>query len=331
MVCVDPKDLPEPPRIERAAGTRFQLNSPDKPARFDSRYGKGVLFDFGSETVVIRESARILPIFLIHVSIEDVPELYLLPLCENCEEKAATVYCIADAAYLCDSCDASLHSENRLVARHVRVPVVERPGRSPGRCATCGQDAEWWCMDCELAICNNCRNHGTHSVGEARAHNVLTLREGSAAARAHASGADAVITLEQTRVVKKLEEIQIKRGEIDSAGSRVEERAYQVVSETVAHCRDILASNAKQIQCDEVELARELHEIDWAERFMQYIVETAPPIDLLGAWVSHGRMREYLTNCRKSNKIVDDMPPLRLYGELSVGLPASAATPSMTL
>ena len=34
---------------------------------------------------------------------------------------------------------------------------------------------------------------------------------------------------------------------------------------------------------------------------------------------------------RKSNKIVDDMPPLRLYGELSVGLPASAATPSMTL
>ena len=33
-------------------------------------------------------------------------------------------------------------------------------------------------MDCELAICNNCRNHGTHSVGEARAHNVLTLREG---------------------------------------------------------------------------------------------------------------------------------------------------------
>lgn len=48
-------------------------------------------------------------------------------ICEMCPEKAprrATVYCPADACYLCARCDHEVHSANRLARRHVRRQLV---------------------------------------------------------------------------------------------------------------------------------------------------------------------------------------------------------------
>ncbi|KAJ3696427.1 hypothetical protein LUZ61_000132 [Rhynchospora tenuis] len=47
-----------------------------------------------------------------------------VPLCEVCERNPASVSCRADAAALCATCDADIHSANPLANRHVRVPVV---------------------------------------------------------------------------------------------------------------------------------------------------------------------------------------------------------------
>lgn len=47
-----------------------------------------------------------------------------VPLCEVCERNPASVSCRADAAALCVTCDADIHSANPLANRHVRVPVV---------------------------------------------------------------------------------------------------------------------------------------------------------------------------------------------------------------
>jgi B-box zinc finger len=47
-----------------------------------------------------------------------------VPLCEVCERNPASISCRADAAALCVTCDADIHSANPLADRHVRVPVV---------------------------------------------------------------------------------------------------------------------------------------------------------------------------------------------------------------
>jgi hypothetical protein len=44
-------------------------------------------------------------------------------VCEVCEQAPAAVTCKADAAALCVSCDADIHSANPLASRHERVPV----------------------------------------------------------------------------------------------------------------------------------------------------------------------------------------------------------------
>lgn len=52
-------------------------------------------------------------------------------MCEVCEQAPAAVTCKADAASLCFSCDADIHSANPLAYRHERAPVLpfyEAPG-----------------------------------------------------------------------------------------------------------------------------------------------------------------------------------------------------------
>ncbi|KAK9056229.1 hypothetical protein SSX86_027319 [Deinandra increscens subsp. villosa] len=50
--------------------------------------------------------------------------------CDSCVRKRARWYCVADDAFLCQSCDASVHSANQLAGRHERVDLLETPASS---------------------------------------------------------------------------------------------------------------------------------------------------------------------------------------------------------
>ncbi|GAB4839603.1 hypothetical protein Ancab_029126 [Ancistrocladus abbreviatus] len=43
--------------------------------------------------------------------------------CDNCLTKRASWYCLADDAFLCHTCDSSVHSANELASRHKRVQL----------------------------------------------------------------------------------------------------------------------------------------------------------------------------------------------------------------
>ncbi|XP_020701607.1 zinc finger protein CONSTANS-LIKE 2 [Dendrobium catenatum] len=47
--------------------------------------------------------------------------------CDSCHSIPSSVYCRADAAYLCTNCDSSIHSANSLARRHHRVPLLPIP------------------------------------------------------------------------------------------------------------------------------------------------------------------------------------------------------------
>ena len=84
------------------------------------------------------------------------PELFAVPLCDTCQDFPAAIWCPADMAKyvearcksfitllqlvrwripssvycvcffrLCEACDERLHSYNKLVSRHIRVPLNE--------------------------------------------------------------------------------------------------------------------------------------------------------------------------------------------------------------
>ncbi|KAI3468389.1 hypothetical protein Pfo_030107 [Paulownia fortunei] len=72
-------------------------------------------------------------------------------LCDSCKAVSATVFCRADSAFLCMTCDAKIHAANKLASRHARVWVCEVCEQAPAS-VTCKADAAALCATCDRDI-----------------------------------------------------------------------------------------------------------------------------------------------------------------------------------
>ncbi|XP_031271682.1 B-box zinc finger protein 19 isoform X1 [Pistacia vera] len=91
-------------------------------------------------------------------------------ICDVCENAAAILFCAADEAALCHSCDEKVHMCNKLASRHVRVGLAA-PSDVP-RCDICENapaffyceiDGSSLCLQCDLAVhVGGKRTHGRY-------------------------------------------------------------------------------------------------------------------------------------------------------------------------
>ncbi|KAL0422822.1 UNVERIFIED_CONTAM: B-box zinc finger protein 19 [Sesamum latifolium] len=91
-------------------------------------------------------------------------------LCDVCESAAAIIFCAADEAALCRSCDDKVHMCNKLASRHVRVGLAE-PSEVP-RCDICENapaffyceiDGSSLCLQCDMIVhVGGKRTHGRY-------------------------------------------------------------------------------------------------------------------------------------------------------------------------
>ncbi|GAY52857.1 hypothetical protein CUMW_145190 [Citrus unshiu] len=91
-------------------------------------------------------------------------------LCDVCESAAAILFCAADEAALCRSCDEKVHMCNKLASRHVRVGLAD-PSDVP-RCDICENapaffyceiDGSSLCLQCDMTVhVGGKRTHGRY-------------------------------------------------------------------------------------------------------------------------------------------------------------------------
>ncbi|XP_015892301.1 B-box zinc finger protein 19 isoform X2 [Ziziphus jujuba] len=91
-------------------------------------------------------------------------------LCDVCESAAAILFCAADEASLCRSCDDKVHMCNKLASRHVRVGLAD-PSDVP-RCDICENapaffyceiDGTSLCLQCDMVVhVGGKRTHGRY-------------------------------------------------------------------------------------------------------------------------------------------------------------------------
>ncbi|XP_022747708.1 B-box zinc finger protein 19-like [Durio zibethinus] len=91
-------------------------------------------------------------------------------LCDVCEKAAAIIFCAADEATLCRSCDEKVHMCNKLANRHVRVGLAD-PSDVP-RCDICENapgffycevDGSSLCLQCDMIVhVGGKRTHGRY-------------------------------------------------------------------------------------------------------------------------------------------------------------------------
>nr|AGI62029.1 CONSTANS-like 5 [Erycina pusilla] len=76
--------------------------------------------------------------------------------CDACKggqtlPSAAILFCRADSAFLCSTCDARVHGANKLASRHERVWLCEVCEQAPAA-VTCKADAAALCSSCDADI-----------------------------------------------------------------------------------------------------------------------------------------------------------------------------------
>ncbi|RZC55982.1 hypothetical protein C5167_014841 [Papaver somniferum] len=72
-------------------------------------------------------------------------------LCDSCKSATALLFCRADSAFLCMTCDSNIHSANKLASRHERVWMCEVCESAPAS-VTCKADAASLCVTCDADI-----------------------------------------------------------------------------------------------------------------------------------------------------------------------------------
>ncbi|MBA0854244.1 hypothetical protein Goshw_028015, partial [Gossypium schwendimanii] len=68
-------------------------------------------------------------------------------LCDYCNQSTALLYCRADSAKLCFSCDREVHSANQLFTKHSRSQLCDACDESP---------ASLFCETEQSVFCSNC-------------------------------------------------------------------------------------------------------------------------------------------------------------------------------
>ncbi|XP_059287164.1 B-box zinc finger protein 20-like [Lycium ferocissimum] len=81
--------------------------------------------------------------------------------CDVCNKNEATVYCIADEAALCESCDHRVHHVNKLASKHQRFSLLQPNPKQVPLCDICQerrgflfcqQDRAILCRECDIPI-----------------------------------------------------------------------------------------------------------------------------------------------------------------------------------
>lgn len=85
------------------------------------------------------------------------------PLCDFCSEAYALLYCRADSAKLCLTCDQQVHSANSLARKHVRSQLCDKCS-DEAVSIRCSTDNAVLCQDCDWEEHGGSTLHQRHSV-----------------------------------------------------------------------------------------------------------------------------------------------------------------------
>lgn len=96
-------------------------------------------------------------------------------ICDVCENAAAVLFCAADEAALCRSCDDKVHMCNKLASRHIRVGLAD-PSEVP-RCDICENAPAFFYCDVDgTSLCLQC-DMIVHVGGKRTHRRYLLLRQ----------------------------------------------------------------------------------------------------------------------------------------------------------
>ncbi|CDJ54036.1 hypothetical protein, conserved [Eimeria brunetti] len=241
---------------------------------------------------VVYDSSQVVPNYLVLFEVDPTePELFAVPLCDTCQDFPAAIWCPADMAKLCEACDERLHSYNKLVSRHIRVPLNEMPKPS-GRCKQhTGEEYEAFCTMCHAPVCRMCRpNHfhadatgGAASRSSPGACTLIPLSLAYSGTLEKGRQPHLILEKRRTELTQKLEALQSLIDQARCNCRSVEQRCYSILEESMNQLRACTEDKMGTVLSQQFELQRQLDMIEWSENFLRLQRSVLPPADYLAA------------------------------------------------
>ena len=290
------------------------------PKGYDSIYLYNNSPNAYNHNYLFNESSQILPSFLVHFELDpNLEEGVNVQLCDICQESKASLYCSSDNAVLCVDCDEEHHTRgNKLMQRHKRVNISEKPKRF-GNCSFhIESNVEFYCSTCMQAICVNCKMVGSHSTPETSAHVFERIGDAYQRALAEASEPDPLLEQKKSQLKSFLNQLDDRINEIKHNAEQVEAKIYKVLQEALSQLQQETQGKISNLVAKEMEIKRQLEEISWIECFLKYEQEILSPAHFMVAWGRHCDLRSEIFTTEDLYEISQVLPDIKLEGHLHV-------------
>jgi B-box zinc finger len=246
-----------------------------------------------THTYLLREATQALPLFVCRFEVDnESDEDVALPVCNSCEQAAATVWCPADEAALCGSCDAREHApENKIMSKHVRIPINDRYPPEAKCQIVPSEPAMWWDPEMHLAVSEKAvKEHLTPSdrlkkFQEAYKSSVKIARREDPVTAKTKGDLLALLTSHEDAINATEREI---RNALDYAYAGVQSALQRVSSLSEQKSKSILDSQRS--------LSKRLEFVQWAQTLLTPYSDSLTPTEWLHLWMNHRRLVQATLN-----------------------------------
>ncbi|GAB66888.1 zinc finger protein [Plasmodium cynomolgi strain B] len=302
----------------------------------DTMASCGVLphYTFHHEYIIF-DNSQLLPRYLIQFECDpNGEEHFSLPLCDYCGNAPSVFYCESDEVKLCAKCDHIIHTQNKLVKKHIRKTLNEAQTIS-GKCKIHVQErVNMFCTICHLPICNKCVSSHAHTdlCGEnfpwliKKNDAIISLNLAYKAIIKHSAIPSNLVKGEKKKLNDVLKKVDKLYEQVRSNIKDAEKHVYSILEDVIKQLHVITDHKMCTVLSEEYELKRQFCEIAWNENFLYYLQTVLPPADFMNAWLKHCLVREEIErnsgHAEKPNALV--FPDMCIRGNINVVTEESA-------
>ncbi|KAJ5073125.1 zinc finger protein constans-like 10 [Anaeramoeba ignava] len=249
--------------------------------------------DFFSNKFVLFEKSKILPTHFVKFKIDDGQIQNTnknKPLCDFCEKKPAIIWCQNDQARFCKACDEEYHSSNKLLQRHVRIPISEAEEITEKCFYHSDQNIEFYCPTCKMALCVHCKMVGNHSTGESSTHKLVSIKHAYSNILKTSKKPDPLLLQRKSSISKQTIAVKKRISEIETNGENIKARTREIMNQIISSIDGITEKKLEVLNSDLTNLQRQEKEIDWLLGFLNRQQEIQSPLAFIASW-DHGALK----------------------------------------
>lgn len=167
--------------------------------------------DLRNYSYVLSDRSRVLSIAEVHFTYDRELEERSRNsnICENCKTAPAVSFCLAERASFCDHCDNAFH-DNEFTQRHQRYYFDQVGKKKFIHCEHHPSSVvDYFCTDCALPLCTQCRISGSHAAAPKNTHALMTYIDACNHLAREVALKDAA-TLEKERAVAAVSDAVIR-------------------------------------------------------------------------------------------------------------------------